>query len=705
MNIHSKNSLPPIPQAKLEGAANFLEDLANLVPNVVYIFNIETMSNEYSNRSIASATGFSNEEISEMGKDMLPALLHPDDQQRMAQNIERLSNLADGASNTFEYRVRAPSGGYRWFLSIDRVYRRNADGMVSACIGVATDITKLKDAQDALRSSNEELEARVDERTTAILTRNIQLDRANQLLDTVVQTVTSAIVGLDRDGRVLTVNDAARHILGGINEEPPFEWPSDIRFLDRESMKPLEMSMSPIQRALAGQTLQNETNLLERRGNVINRYVNVSSASVANTDSPINTVVILEDVSEQELARQRIERSSRLDALGQLTGGIAHDFNNLLAAIQYSVALAVQQIDKEEPRNLLTTALGAVERGANLSRRLLAFAKRQPGMAQSKLLSLVGADFMELIRPTIESTINITFTQDEEDIYIFCDIGQLENAMLNLVLNARDAIMRSGMGDTIKISARGVANISRDASVVLPKGGSTFVSPYDAERDKDAKLADHFSHRYIEIAVTDNGPGMSDEVKRRAIDPFFSTKESSLGTGLGLSMVYGFAQQSNGELRLYSEVGQGSTVRLILPRGTQDGAREARIKLGDVQKGMGQTILVVEDEPMLLEMLTQTLEMLNYQVIGAKDGAKALDLVHEGTQFDLMLTDIVMPGGLSGFELAEQMHELRPDAKIVYMSGYTGYQESEMGGAVAPMLAKPCPELELSEALSREFNA
>ena len=518
-------------------------------------------------------------------------------------------------------------------------------------------------------------------------------------VEQVLNAATNGIIGLSQDGVVQVINPAARHMLGGLNEPTPFDLPEDLTFLDAADLKPLAVEKTPVARALAGEHLHGETNLMARMNHRSHRYAKVTSASVENSEANIHTVLVIEDVSEQEVVRQQVERASRLDALGQLTGGIAHDFNNLLATIQYSVELALRHIKDQEATSLLEMALGSVNRGAALSRRLLAFARRQPGLAQSRDVDRIRDDFMALIKPTIEKTIDVEFTVERPDIWVYCDQGQLENALLNLVLNSRDAIIGSGEGNTIRISARALTDPVSNKPTVPVSSHAYRASALALERREDSQRQDNHAYRYVEFAVTDNGPGMTDEVKRRAVDPFFSTKDSTSGTGLGLSIVYGFVQQAGGELRLYSDIGKGTTVQLMLPRGTSEGRRESPVPREAAARGEGETILVVEDEIFLLDLMSQSLTSLGYEVSSTSSGDEAKALLDSGRRFDIILTDVVMPGELGGFELAAYARTVDPQVGIVYMSGYTGYSDNQMGGVIAPLLPKPCPESTLARTL------
>ena len=363
---------------------------------------------------------------------------------------------------------------------------------------------------------------------------NQDLRAASEQLRAVLDTTANGIIGLDPEGRVAVINPAARHMLGGKSEEPPFDWPRSIKFLEITDLHPLDASADPINRALAGQTLINETHLMTRDGDDQNRYVRVSSAKVDDPSSDLRCVVALDDVSQLERNRQQAERKSRLDALGQLTGGIAHDFNNLLATILYAMQLTRADDISDRSDRVLATAIGAVERGRELTGRLLAFAKRQPGLTKSRTVDEVFTDFAGLARTAIEETVELKFVETDPGLLVHCDHGQLENALLNLTLNSRDAIMRSGRGSQIVIKARAINEVDADL-ILRRKDLHTYIAQgMREEHAEDVARSDERAYRYVEISVTDNGPGMSPEVKQRAIDPFFTTKDTNSGRGWGV---------------------------------------------------------------------------------------------------------------------------------------------------------------------------
>lgn len=528
-------------------------------------------------------------------------------------------------------------------------------------------------------------------------------DKAAARQRMVLDKASNGVIGFDAEGRIVIINRAARAMLGAGDRDDAFPWPKSLRFLRVPDGGPLPEDDDPIRRSLAGEAIQGETLLLEHAVGV-QRYVKISSTPTEDPAQPIATVVVIDDVTENEVNRQKAERASRLDALGQLTGGVAHDFNNLLATVTYALELAKRGEVPPRAAAYIETAQAAVSRGSNLTNRLLTFAKSKRGAAASHAVRTIFGDVRVLARPTIEETIELAFEEEDEDLFVFCDGPQLENALLNLLLNARDAIVDSGRGDKITISARSVPETESVLAAANADPDSYVAEDMRREHDASLARADGKAFRYVEIAIKDNGPGMSPAVKQRAIDPFFSTKNIDAGTGLGLSMVFGFTQQSAGELKIYSEEGHGATIRLTLPRGDRGGAREARMGPPAAPKGGGRRILVVEDEPPLLDMMEDLLQSMGYEVIKAGGGREALAMLGADRDFDLLLTDVVLPGGVSGFELARVMRDARPDLAIVYMSGYAGFSETDMKGVVAPLVRKPCPAGELAGVVQLELS-
>lgn len=672
--------------------APFLEKVLGIVPGIIYIFNQETQSNEYSNRSLGELLGYEVSEIQDMGEDILPRLCFPDDLPRIAEHFLEIQNMQDGEIKAVEYRMQHKQGNWVWLQSYDTVFQRDDDGVVIKHIGVATDITVQKHAEEIALASQEKAEHATAEQKYI-----------SDLLTKITDTAKSAIVALDSSGTVLFINSAGRHFLGGLSQVIPFAWPDEVEFIESETLQPIESTKNPLVRSLSGDSLDGEIYLMSRNKRSEGKYVRVSSSFVDAGEPGGMCVLILDDVSEQEKNRQQVERTSRLDALGQLTGGIAHDFNNLLATVQYALNLA-QSADTATRHAYIETAQQSVERGSELTKRLLAFAKQQPGLSKSNEVAHVISEFRKLCTPLIEATIEVEYVVQESDLWVFCDSAQLGNALLNLILNARDALLRSGEGNRITVFVRAINELDVDATLRSEQANTYIAKGLYAEQSFDKARSDNTAFRYIEFAVTDNGPGMTDEVKRRAIDPFFTTKNTNSGTGLGLSMVYGFIQQSSGELRIYSEPEQGTTIRMLLPRGAPSGVREQPSVREESPKGNGERILIVEDEIRLAILIRDLIKSLGYIVETATNGTEALSLLDRKDDIKLVLTDIVMPGGLNGFELAAAIREKFEDMPIIYMSGYTAYSNEDMGSVVATMLQKPCPLDELANALRNELS-
>lgn len=361
---------------------------------------------------------------------------------------------------------------------------------------------------------------------------------------------------------------------------------------------------------------------------------------------PRSILAIHTDVTARRALEEQLRRSQRLETVGHLTGGIAHDFNNLLTVILGNAELMLDEVGAtSRMARLATTTRIAAERGAELTGRLLAFARRQPLDPKPVDIDRLLAGMDELLRPALGGQVEIELVRAAGLWPAMVDAHQLENAVLNLCVNARDAM---GAGGRLTIET---------ANVHVGQG----------HVDQRLDLA---PGQYVLVAVSDTGGGMSPEIAAKAFDPFFTTKEAGKGTGLGLSMVYGFVKQSGGDVRIYSEVGAGTTVRLYLPRamseavGPAPATDEAPLETGS------ETILVVEDDALVRHHATGLLAGLGYRVMTADSGEAALELLRGGEAVDLLFTDIVMPGGMNGRDLAGHARALRPDLPVLFTSGY-----------------------------------
>jgi PAS domain S-box-containing protein len=370
------------------------------------------------------------------------------------------------------------------------------------------------------------------------------------------------------------------------------------------------------------------------------------------------------DITQLREAGERLRQAQKMEAVGQLTGGIAHDFNNLLTVILGNAeTLAVDAALPGEARALAALIMSAAERGSTLTRQLLAFARRQPLHPTAVDINLLIGEIHELLRSALPVGVALRLDLEPALPPALVDRGQLEAALLNLVLNARDAL--SGQGEVV--------------IVTRPAGAP--------------------GTRQVEISVQDDGPGMTPEVQARAFEPFFTTKEIGKGSGLGLASVYGFAVQSGGEVRLDSAPGRGTRVSLLLNVAAEERLAPQAAPV-PVARGGSETVLLVEDEASVRDFVALLLRRLGYRVLAADSGPAALPLLQGEEPVDLLLTDVVMPGGMNGQQLAAAARRQYPDMPVLLMSGYSG--ELPLGGtagAPLPLLRKPFNRRQFADAV------
>jgi signal transduction histidine kinase/CheY-like chemotaxis protein len=379
-----------------------------------------------------------------------------------------------------------------------------------------------------------------------------------------------------------------------------------------------------------------------------------------------------ERTRELMAAEEALRQSQKMEAVGQLTGGLAHDFNNLLTGVSGSLQLMQTRLSQGRVNELdryITAADGAARRAASLTHRLLAFSRRQTLDPKPTNINRLIAGLEELIRRTVGPGIQVEVVGAAGLWTALVDRNQLENALLNLCINARDA---------------------------MPEGGRITIETANKWLDERAARERELSPgQYISLCVTDTGTGMTPEVIKRAFDPFFTTKPLGQGTGLGLSMIYGFARQSGGQVRIYSEVGKGTTMCLYLPRhqGRDEDAQIAHEWEVAPRATEGQTVLVVDDEPTVRMLVSEVLQELGYTAIEVADGSTGLQVLRSDQRVDLLITDVGLPGGINGRQVADGAREVRPDLKVLFITGYA--ENAVVGnGHLEPgmqVLAKPFP--------------
>jgi signal transduction histidine kinase/CheY-like chemotaxis protein len=394
-------------------------------------------------------------------------------------------------------------------------------------------------------------------------------------------------------------------------------------------------------------------------------------------------MLLYRQMDVRHAAEQALIRSQRLESLGQLTGGVAHDFNNLLTVVLGNVSL-LKTVTAQGALVAQDESLGEIERAAkraaDLTRQLLAFARRQPLLPRVIDLATAIESAEPMLRRVLgdENTLELVTTKGEALANV--DPVQIETTLLNLCINARDAMPNGG-------------------KLVIETGKATLDAQYART------VSDVAPGRYSVITVSDTGSGIPAEHLPRVFEPFFTTKRPGKGTGLGLSMVYGFVKQSGGHIKVSSEVGRGTSVRIYFPESTGTPAVSTPAP-GDVPRGQGEVVLLVEDEPVVLGLAARLLTQLGYSVLEAKDGQAALALVKPDTRLDLLLTDVVLPGELSGPRIAEELRRMRPGLPVLFASGYS--QEiialGAQGGEDVRFLAKPYDRRKLAQAVHEALH-
>lgn len=388
------------------------------------------------------------------------------------------------------------------------------------------------------------------------------------------------------------------------------------------------------------------------------------------------------DITDVKESEEQLRQALKMEAIGQLTGGIAHDFNNLLAVVLGNLELLGNRLEGDETASeMIARSISAADRGAILTRRLLAFSRKQMLDSKPTDVHKLLADMLDLLRRTLPESIEIRFAGGDNVWPTLVDSNQLEHAILNLAVNARDA-MDDGGTMTIHTST-----LHMDAE--------------EASLHEGLAAGD-----YVVLSVSDTGAGMTPETVAKAFDPFFTTKEVGEGSGLGLSMVFGFVSQSQGTVEIISAPGEGANVRIYLPRAEVMEEEEALAPATSrLPLGQGERVMVVEDDPDVLKFVVMALQSLGYETIEALDGPSALSLLSGGQDIDLLFTDVILPGGMSGPELVNALKESRPALKAVYTSGYAAdsvLPEDEQG---LEMLHKPYRVLDLGQTIRAALDA
>jgi len=540
--------------------------------------------------------------------------IHPDDREMVEKAYT--ASLSSRSPYEITHRFVMKDGRIKW---VQARYEMDfdADGRPLRSHGTVQDITERVQTEEAVRIRDDWLRAILENSLTEIILK-------------------------DTEGRILAVSRSVADVHGLERED--FIGRASADFLSSDIA---EENMNADRRVVeTGEPTQRE---VAEEVNCSVRYLLNAKFPLRNKDGKITGVCSMtSNITEMKQAEQQLRQAQKMEAVGQLTGGVAHDFNNLLAAIIGNLDLIdessiMDQFDRES----IATALRAALRGAELTHRLLAFSRQQELDAKTTEINKMLPQFRQLAQRTIGADIAIEMKLAADLWPTMVDVGQLENALLNLAINARDA-MPDGGRLTIETANRVLAHADTAGNEDLVPG------------------------EYVMIAISDNGTGMPAEVRERVFEPFFTTKDVGKGTGLGLSMVFGFAKQSGGHVSIYSKEGESTTVRIYLPRADDLTSAKGPIVRSLKDRPTGdETVLVVEDDKAVRDYLVIVLSRLGYTVLEAVNGPMALEVMAATDAIHLLLTDVILPGGMNGRDVAIAFRERFPAAGVIYSSGYT----------------------------------
>ncbi|MBC9033881.1 PAS domain S-box protein [Sphingomonas sp. JC676] len=543
----------------------------------------------------------------------------PEEREQEIPRIALETAAREGRFEAHGWRVRKDGSRFWANVVIDPI--RDPSGTLVGFAKITRDLTERRAAEMELRASEERF----------------------RLL---VQSVTDyAIYMLDPDGRVSSWNAGAERFKGYAADEIMGEHFS--RFYTEEDRQ-AEIPRIALETARREGRFEAEGWRVRKDG--ARFWASVIIDPIRNEDGELlGFAKVTRDLTEKRAIEEQLRQSQKMEAVGQLTGGIAHDFNNLLTGI--SGSLEMMQIRMAQGRSAefdryFIAAQGAVRRASALTHRLLAFSRRQTLDPKPANVNRLLTDIEELVRRTMGPGIAVEVVGASGVWTTLVDTNQLENAILNLCINGRDA---------------------------MPDGGKLTIEASNKWIDERAgRRHDLPPGQYVAICVTDTGTGMAPEVIAKAFDPFFTTKPLGEGTGLGLSMVYGFARQSGGQVRIYSELGQGTTMCIYLPRHDEDSpvVEEPIHRTAAAAAGEGEVVLVIDDEPTIRMLIAEVLSELGYAVIEAPDGPAGLKVLESNARIDLLITDVGLPEGMNGRQVADAARVNRPNLKVLFITGY-----------------------------------
>jgi PAS domain S-box-containing protein len=562
--------------------------------------------------------------------------------------------------------VRLSKDGRHFQVSLSVAPIKLASGVVIGACSVARDITESIEAK-------EKIEREIRERR-----------RLADILNNTINSMADAVLVGDRDGNIVLCNAAAQRLMNiRVGMTPP-QWTYAQEIFMADGVTPMPLQQRPLMRAVRGESFENYE-LTVRYPHFLKPITFVATGGPVRGGSQHGAggVVVYHDVTEARETERQLRQAQKMEAVGQLTGGVAHDFNNILTVITGTIEILEEGVaDRPELAAIAKMIDDAAGRGAELTNHLLAFSRRQPLQPRETNVNALIMEVGRLLRPTLGGNIEIESMLDDNASSALIDPSQLTTSLLNLALNARDA---------------------------MPDGGKLTFETNDAVLDGNyAGMNEDVSPgSYVMIAVSDNGSGIAPDIIDKVFEPFFTTKVLGKGTGLGLSMVYGFVKQSGGHIKIYSEVGHGTTIKMYLPRATEAAQQAPDTAAAEPIDGGYETVLIVEDDALVRTYVIAQVRALGYRTLAATNAAEALALIDGDAPIDLLFTDVVMPGTINGRQLADEARRRRPGLKVLFTSGYA---ENAIvhHGRLDPgvlLLAKPYRKQQLAQMIRIALRA
>jgi PAS domain S-box-containing protein len=544
-----------------------------------------------------------------------------------------------------------------------------------------------RERENALRTlahANVGLESAVAERTEHLRAATEHADRIADILNSTFGSMADAVIVADADGRITLSNPAADLLLGPREHIGSDEWRKTYLLFHPDGVTPYSSLETPMRRTMRGEEIDNVEVVLKRPGDTKPIHTILSGRPIKDAYGILKgAVTVFRDVTAERETERQLRHSQKLDAIGQLTGGVAHDFNNILTVIMTTIEILADAVAQDQQLASIARMIDeAAERGAALTQQLLAFARKQPLQPRSTDINALILDVAKLLRPTLGEHMEVDCALDEAVAPALVDPSQLTTALLNLAINARDAMPGGGK--------------------LTITSGNAVLDETQGDMHNEVKPGS-----YVIVTVSDTGVGIPEAIRDKVFEPFFTTKGAGRGTGLGLSMVYGFVKQSGGHIKIHSDEGNGTTIMIYLPHADEESEARAAAPPVVPSRGGREVILVVEDDELVRNNVVAQLDSLGYSSFAAKNAADAIALIECGHHIDLLFTDVVMPAPMNGRQLADEVVKRCPSIKVLYTSGYS--EDAIMRhGRLDPevlLLVKPYRKSDLDHMIRRAIDA